>query len=48
MGMVLGRLLQLIFPFLTQAMVDVGIGNRDFNHIFIAARAVVEGNMTLG
>lgn len=48
MGMVLGSLLQLIFPFLTQAMVDVGIGNRDFNHIFIAALAVVEGNMTLG
>ena len=48
MGMVLGSLLQLIFPFLTQAMVDVGIGNRDFNHIFIAARAVVEGNITLG
>ena len=48
LGMVLGSLLQLIFPFLTQAMVDVGIGNRDFNHIFIAARAVVEGNMTLG
>ena len=48
LGMVLGSQLQLIFPFLTQAMVDVGIGNRDFNHISIAARAVVEGNMTLG
>lgn len=33
LGMVLGSLLQLIFPFLTQAMVDVGIGNRDLGII---------------
>lgn len=33
MGMVLGSLLQLILPFLTQAMVDVGIGNRDLGII---------------
>ena len=33
LGMVLGSLLQLIFPFLTQAMVDVGIGNGDLGII---------------
>lgn len=33
LGMVLGSLLQLIFPFLTQAMVDIGIGNRDLGII---------------
>lgn len=33
LGMVLGSLLQLIFPFLTQAMVDVGIGNKDLGII---------------
>ena len=33
LGMVLGSMLQLIFPFLTQAMVDVGIGNRDLGII---------------
>ena len=33
LGMVLGSLLQLIVPFLTQAMVDVGIGNKDLGII---------------
>ena len=33
LGMVLGSLLQLIFPFLTQAMVDVGIGDRDMSMV---------------
>lgn len=33
LGMILGSMLQLIFPFLTQAMVDVGIGNRDLGII---------------
>lgn len=33
LGMVLGSLLQLVFPFLTQAMVDIGIGNKDLNII---------------
>ena len=29
LGLLLGSLLQLVFPFLTQAMVDTGIGNKD-------------------
>lgn len=33
LGMILGSLLQLIFPFLTQSVVDVGINNRDLNFI---------------
>jgi len=33
LGMILGSLLQLIFPFLTQAVVDVGISNRDLGFI---------------
>ncbi|MEN8224876.1 MAG: peptidase domain-containing ABC transporter [Bacteroidota bacterium] len=33
LGMVLGALLQLIFPFLTQAIVDVGISNQDLGFI---------------
>jgi len=32
-GMVLGALLQLIFPFLTQAIVDIGISNQDLGFI---------------
>ena len=33
LGMALGSLLQIFFPFLTQAMVDVGIGNRNLGFI---------------
>ncbi len=33
LGMILGSLLQLIFPFLTQSVVDVGINNRDLGFI---------------
>lgn len=33
LGLVLGSLLQLIFPFLTQSMVDVGINNRDIGFV---------------
>ncbi len=32
-GMAVGTLLQLVFPFLTQAMVDVGIGKKDISII---------------
>jgi ATP-binding cassette subfamily B protein len=32
-GMILGSVLSLIFPFLTQAMVDQGIGNNNLNFI---------------
>ncbi len=33
LGMLLGSLLQLIFPFLTQSVVDVGIGNQNLGFI---------------
>lgn len=33
LGLLLGSLIQLIFPFVTQAMVDIGISNRDLNFI---------------
>lgn len=33
-GALLGSVLNLIFPFLTQALVDHGIGNRDVNFIY--------------
>lgn len=34
-GLLVGSLLQLIFPFLTQAVVDVGIGNKDIGFIWL-------------
>jgi ATP-binding cassette subfamily B protein len=34
-GLLAGSLLQLIFPFLTQSVVDVGINNRDINFIYL-------------
>ncbi len=33
LGLILGSLFQLIFPFLTQSMVDVGINNRDISFV---------------
>lgn len=51
LGMVLGSLLQLIFPFLTQAMVDVGIGNRDLRIItliLIAQLMLFFSQLTVG
>jgi ATP-binding cassette subfamily B protein len=33
-GALLGSILNLIFPFLTQALVDHGIGNRDINFVY--------------
>ncbi len=35
LGLILGSLLQLIFPFLTQSMVDKGIGNRNIGFIYL-------------
>jgi ATP-binding cassette subfamily B protein len=35
LGVLLGSLLQLLFPFLTQSIVDVGINNRDIGFIFL-------------
>jgi len=34
-GLVLVSLLQLIYPFLTQAIIDVGINKRDFNFVIL-------------
>jgi len=33
MGLVLGSILQLIFPFLTQSVVDIGISNQNLSFI---------------
>jgi ATP-binding cassette subfamily B protein len=38
-GMLLGSLLMLIFPFLTQAVVDFGINHRNINFIYIILAA---------
>ncbi|MBQ0734855.1 peptidase domain-containing ABC transporter [Aquimarina celericrescens] len=35
LGLIAGSLLQLIFPFLTQSIVDVGIKNQDINFIYL-------------
>lgn len=35
LGTMIGCLLQLIFPFLTQAIVDLGITNKDFGFIYL-------------
>lgn len=34
-GLLLGSFLQLVFPFLTQAIVDTGIGNKDIGFIWV-------------
>lgn len=35
LGLLVGSLLQLVFPFLTQSVVDIGIQNRDINFIYL-------------
>lgn len=40
-GLLVGSLLQLIFPFLTQSIVDVGIQNQDVNFIYVVLAAQV-------
>ena len=35
LGLLLGSLIQLVFPFLTQAVVDFGIGTRNINFIYL-------------
>ncbi|MDG1573288.1 peptidase domain-containing ABC transporter [Robiginitalea sp. M366] len=35
LGLLVGSILQLIFPFLTQSIVDIGIQNRDVNFIYL-------------
>ena len=39
LGLLLGSLLQLIFPFLTQSIVDVGIENRNIGFIYLILAA---------
>lgn len=39
LGLGVGSLLQLIFPFLTQSIVDVGIQNQDINFIYLVLLA---------
>ena len=50
LGMLLGSLLQLIFPFLTQAVVDTGIGNQNLGFItlvLIAQLVLFAGKMSV-
>ena len=35
LGLLLGALIQLIFPFFTQAIVDIGVGGRDISFIWL-------------
>ena len=39
LGLLLGSLLQLIFPFLTQAIVDTGIGGKDIGFVWLVLLA---------
>ncbi|MCB0742341.1 MAG: peptidase domain-containing ABC transporter, partial [Ignavibacteriae bacterium] len=38
-GLLVGSILQLIFPFLTQSIVDIGIQNQDINFIYVVLAA---------
>ncbi|MCX2678491.1 peptidase domain-containing ABC transporter [Galbibacter sp. EGI 63066] len=40
-GLFVGSMLQLIFPFLTQSIVDVGIQNQDINFIYVVLLAQI-------
>lgn len=39
LGLLLGALLQLVFPFLTQAIVDTGIGSKDISFVWLVLLA---------
>jgi ATP-binding cassette subfamily B protein len=43
LGLLVGSLLQLVFPFLTQAVVDVGVNTRNLNfiHLVLIAQVVL-------
>ena len=50
MGLVLGSCIQLIIPFLTQAIVDIGLNNNDIGFIYLilfAQLALVLGRMSV-
>ena len=48
LGMALGLLLELMFPFITQAVVDYGIGNMDMGliYVFLAANVMLSISQT--
>lgn len=51
LGMALGSFLQMVFPFLTQAMVDIGIGDRNLGFItliLIAQLALFLSQLAIG
>jgi len=41
LGLLVGSILQLIFPFLTQAIVDIGINTQDLNFIYLILLAQI-------
>jgi ATP-binding cassette subfamily B protein len=50
LGLLIGSLIQLIFPFLTQSIIDVGINNNDIGFIYLilfAQLALVLGRMSV-
>ncbi len=50
LGLFIGSLIQLIFPFLTQSIIDIGINNNDLGFIYLilfAQLALVIGRMTV-
>ena len=50
LGLILGSCIQLIFPFLTQAIVDIGLNNNDIGFIYLilfAQLALVIGRMSV-
>ena len=45
LGLVLGSLIQLIIPFLTQSIIDIGLNNNDISFIYlILFRSTCPGN----
>lgn len=48
LGMLVGLVLELMFPFITQAVVDFGIGNMDMSliYVFLAAQLMLSASQT--
>ena len=50
LGLLIGSLIQLIFPFLTQSIIDIGLNNNDIGFIYLilfAQLALVVGRMSV-
>jgi len=50
LGLLIGSLIQLIFPFLTQSIIDIGLNNNDIGFIYLilfAQLALVAGRMSV-